>query len=136
MQLENSCHMYIESDVVGIYFLCSQGLDVFIYEKSMRDERGIYFVKDTTAQVCEQHLRYKQILFPNFRQNVETHEMNYCFYKRNNMRHYEEYTNSCHEGTNKGIKYNSAPVLPGHSLAKSCMIMSKNGERMITKKKY
>ena len=62
--------------------------------------------------------------------------MKYCFYKRNNMRHYEEYTNSCHEGTNKGKKYNSAPVLPGHSLAKSCIIMFKNGERMITKKKH
>ena len=38
-------------------------------------------------------------LFPKkfetfFRQNVETHEMNYCFYKRNDMRHYEKYTNS------------------------------------------
>ena len=80
-------------------------------------------------------------LFPKnfetfFRNNVETHEMNFCYYKRKELRHYSEYTNSCHEGTNKGIKYCSAPVLPGHSLAKSCIIMSKNAERSVTKKKH
>ena len=66
----------------------------------------------------------------------QTHEINFCFYKRKHLRHYAEYTNSCHEGTKKGIKYNSAPILPRHYLAKSCIIMSKNGERPVTKKKH
>ena len=71
-----------------------------------------------------------------FRHSVEAYEANFCFYQRRWTRHYGEYTNSCHEGTNKGIKYNSAPVLPGHSISKACIILSSNAERSTTKKKH
>ena len=41
---------------------------------------------------------------------IEPHESNFCFYLRLNLRHFDEYTNSIHEGTNRGLKYNTAPV--------------------------
>ena len=34
-----------------------------------------------------------------------THESHFVFYERTRTRHYDEYTNSCHEGTNYGIKH-------------------------------
>ena len=39
------------------------------------------------------------------RGHVEVHEHNYVFYLRKDIRHYEENSNSCHEGTNGGLKY-------------------------------
>ena len=35
---------------------------------------------------------------------IEPHESNVCFYLRLNLRHFDEYTNSIHEGTNCGLK--------------------------------
>ena len=51
------------------------------------------------------------------------------FYLRKNIRHYGEYSNSIHEGTNKGIKYNAVPVLPTSSLDNALIILSKNAQR-------
>ena len=36
--------------------------------------------------------------------HIEPHESNFGFYLRLNLRHYDEYTNSIHEGTNCGLK--------------------------------
>ena len=38
------------------------------------------------------------------RTNFFVHEDNFAFYKRRNIRHFEEYTNSCGEGTNNHVK--------------------------------
>ena len=51
--------------------------------------------------------------------HIEPHESNFCFYQRFNLRHFDEYTNSIHEGTNCGLKYNSAPVDPSTEIEKA-----------------
>ena len=71
-----------------------------------------------------------------FRKNVETHEAFYVYYIRKHLRHYEEYSNSSHEGTNKGLKYCAAPVTPNLRMDHSCAILSKQGVRSITSKKH
>ena len=45
------------------------------------------------------------------------------------MRHFDDYSNSCHEGLNHGLKYNTAPVGPLLNLEHATCILSKNGER-------
>ena len=135
------------------YPLCKD----FYYQVSKVLKDWLYSFMKQNCETKEEYLLSKKLLlqfvqstyvssrlgtlFPKnfdtfFRINVEPHENNFCFYRRKWLRHYSEYTNSCHEGTNKGIKYNAAPVLPGHSLAKSCIILSKNGEQNTTKKKH
>lgn len=60
------------------------------------------------------------------RKNVEPHEANYCFYLRIGIRHFEEYTNSSHEGTNNGLKHSAAPVLPVMSLQRTTEVLTDN----------
>ena len=50
------------------------------------------------------------------RDNVEPLETFLCFYRRRDIRHYDTYTNSPHEGTNNGLKAGAAPIMPQHSL--------------------
>ena len=67
--------------------------------------------------------------------HIEPHETHFFFYLRLNPRYFEEYMNSIHEGTNRGLKYNSAPVLGASSnIEKALAIMCNNLERMGTKK--
>ena len=49
-----------------------------------------------------------------FRNSVETVESYYCFWRRSHIRHYEEYTNSTHEGTNNSFR--AGAVKPQMSL--------------------
>ncbi|KAI2492022.1 hypothetical protein MHU86_22547 [Fragilaria crotonensis] len=51
-----------------------------------------------------------------------------CFYRRRNIRHYDTYTNSPHEGTNNGLKAGAAPVMPQHSLDRSASILNHNAQ--------
>ena len=67
--------------------------------------------------------------------NVQTQETHYLMYRKTFRRNYEEYSNSIHEGTNCGIKYNAVPVTPGTHLDHSLIIMSKNGVRNAKRKK-
>ena len=67
--------------------------------------------------------------------NVQTQETHYVMYHKVIRRHYEEYSNSIHEGTNRGIKYNAAPVTPATHLDHSLVIMTKNAERNAKRKK-
>jgi hypothetical protein len=60
------------------------------------------------------------------RDNVEPLETFLCFYRRRNIRHYDTYTNSPHEGTNNGLKAGAAPVMPQHSLDRSASILNHN----------
>ena len=66
--------------------------------------------------------------------SVIPQEPYFCFYLRKASRHFEEYSNSPHEGTNNGLKHCASPVKPTHALAQSMVILSKNGERNIAKK--
>lgn len=47
-----------------------------------------------------------------YRNCVENLESNFCFWKRSRVRHYDEYTNSIHEGTNYSPKHRSDAVVP------------------------
>ena len=59
----------------------------------------------------------------------EPHESNFCFYLRFNLRHFDEYTNSIHEGTNCRLKYNTAPVDLSTKIEKAIAIICNNAER-------
>ena len=51
-----------------------------------------------------------------FRNSVETLESNFCYWRRSKVRHYDEYTNSIHEGTNNALKHRPGAVVPRLSL--------------------
>ena len=50
------------------------------------------------------------------RVHVEPLEEYFCFYDRRNIRHFDEYSNSCHEGTNNAVKYGSNAINPTYRL--------------------
>jgi hypothetical protein len=47
---------------------------------------------------------------------VLPHEDFFVFFRRKHIRHFDEYNNCSHEGTNYGLKSHAAGVLPGHSI--------------------
>ena len=95
--------------------------------------------------IISQHLLYRYLCSahivhscgPDFKRRVTafitqcitSHEEYYLFYKRKYVRHYDEYSNSCLEGVNSGIKRSATAVNPSMGLDKSMSILSKNGER-------
>ena len=50
--------------------------------------------------------------------HIEPHDSHFSLYLRYNLRHFEEYTNSIHEGTNRGLKYNATHVGPNTNIKK------------------
>jgi hypothetical protein len=62
------------------------------------------------------------------RSSFETQEEFLCFHYRFGVRHFDSYSNSGHEGTNNGLKYNAAPVLPQHDLHTSGAILTDNAK--------
>ena len=67
--------------------------------------------------------------------HIEPYESHFCFYLRYNLKHYEECTNAIHEGTNRALKYNSAPVGPSTNIEKSLAIICNDSERTVKKRK-
>jgi hypothetical protein len=65
-------------------------------------------------------------IFKFIRGCIETVESSCCFFRRKNCRHFDVCMNTAHEGTNNGIKYCAAPVLPTYSLNKTAQVLSKN----------
>ena len=63
--------------------------------------------------------------------HVDPHESHFSFYLRYNLKHYDLYSNSIHEGTNCALKYNSAPVDPSANIEKSLAIMCNNAEQTV-----
>ena len=59
-----------------------------------------------------------------FRNSLEPHEGSYCFWCRKFVRHYAEYTNSIHEGTNNSLKHRDGAVLPSLNLQTSVKKLS------------
>jgi len=92
----------------------------FLNSQEIREGLGQIFIHDVTKFV---------------RESVLPQEAYYCFYLRKNSRHFDEYSNSSHEGTNNAMKNCSSPVKPSHNLEKSMTILSKQGERSVAKKK-
>ena len=79
------------------------------------------FVSTATEPVAERIRLF-------IRDNVEPLETFLCFYRRRDIRHYDTYTNSPHEGTNNGLKAGAAPVMPQHSLDRSASILNHNAQ--------
>ena len=91
----------------------------FLNTEYIRDNLGQLFIDNVTRFMND---------------SIIPQEPYFCFYRRKSTRHFEEYSNSPHEGTNNGLKHCASPVKPTHALAQSMVILSKNGERNIAKK--
>ena len=76
----------------------------FLNSKPIKTKLGTTFIQNVESFVTK---------------HIEPHETYFCFYLRLNLRSFEEYTNSIHEGTNRGLKYNSAPVGPSTNIEKA-----------------
>ena len=56
------------------------------------------------------------------RENIEPNEQYYANYIFKNTLHFEEHSNSALEGLNSGMKRNSAPLRPNHSICKTTSV--------------
>ena len=61
-------------------------------------------------------------------QYIEVHEDKFVFHEKIALRHFNEYSNSCHEGTNKGLKFHSNKVGPQFLLENSAMRLTQQGK--------
>ena len=64
-----------------------------------------------------------------FKRHVEVHEQQFCFYLRTGLLHFGVYSNTPNEGLHNGMKSNSAPVTPMHSIHRTLTILTKNAVR-------
>jgi hypothetical protein len=53
---------------------------------------------------------------------VLIYEEQFVFYRRKTLRHFNEYNNCAHEGTNFGTKSYAAQLLPSHTIAGKTMV--------------
>ena len=63
------------------------------------------------------------------RKHVLCHESWFAFFKRKGVRHFENYTNTPHEGTMNALKYCSSPALPCHSLLQTHQVITFQDEK-------
>ena len=68
------------------------------------------------------------------RSRVEPHEKHYCYYLRKKKRHFDEVTNSLHEGTNKAIRHSGAGIGPSTNIENSLIVLNQNGMKNIETK--
>ena len=59
---------------------------------------------------------------------IEPHEAKFVFYEKVGLRHFDEYSNSCHEGTNKGLKFDANKVGPSLLLDNSAQRVTQQGK--------
>ena len=129
----------------GFYYKVVKQLKGWMYSwmklscetKSEYDYSFNVFKKFVVSQEIKEKLTeaFSQSVLLFLKNNLQTQEAHYVMYRKIFRRHYEEYSNSIHEGTNRGLKYNAAPVTPGTRLDHSLIIMTKNGHRNAKKKK-
>ena len=60
--------------------------------------------------------------------NFFVHEDKFFFYKRKDISHFDEYTNSCGEGKNNDVKNSSIGAKPNISNDKASSILVRNGK--------
>ena len=104
--MKNSCETQEE------YFVFKLMFKKFLHSKQIKSKLGTSFMQNVENFVTKQN---------------QPHETQF--------RHFKEYTKSIHQGTNKGLKYNSAPVGPSINIEQALVIMCNNSERTGTKKK-
>jgi hypothetical protein len=72
--------------------------------------------------------RVAQQIMHLLRNHVEPHQDLFAFCKHKNYLNFDTNSNCAHEGTNKGLKYATASVLPTHTLHKSTKILTDNAK--------
>ena len=102
----------------AVYLVSKLMVKQFLNSKQIKSKHGTTFIKNTGNFVTT---------------HIEPHETQFCFYFRWNLRHFEEYTNSIHEGTKKGLKYDSALVGSSANIEKALTIMCTSSESTGTK---
>ena len=80
-------------------------------------------------------LSRSHIILKYLRTNVFPHEDHFAGHHYNFTRSFNEYSNTCLEGTNNGLKYNSESVLPSMGLAKAGKCMINQDERKASDRK-
>ena len=113
--MKSSCETRAE------YLISKLMFKKFLNSKQIKSKLGTTFIENV-GNIVTKH--------------IEPHETHFCFYFRLNLRHFEEYTNSIHEGTKKGLKYDSALVGSSTNIEKALAIMCNNSERTGTKKMH
>ena len=68
------------------------------------------------------------------RKNVEVHEKHYAFYLRKHKRHFDETSNSLHEGTNNQIRHSAASINPSMKIENTMLVLNSNSDRSLSKK--
>ena len=111
--MKSSCETQEEYLVSKLIF------KIFLSSKQIKSKLGTTFIENIENFVTK---------------HIEPHEIQFCFYLRLNLRHFEDYTNSIHEGTNSGLKYNSTPVGSSTNIEKALAIICNNSERTGTEK--
>ena len=91
----------------------------------------MYLEQDWMIEDCG--LEFTEQVKSMIRDYIEPHEEFYVFYKRIDVRHFSEYSNSAHEGTNHGLKYAADGVKPKHLIDKASERLSFQGERTYEK---
>jgi len=57
------------------------------------------------------------------------------FYLRKYLRHFDEYINSLHEGTNNALCHSAVPIGPTMNIKNTRCVMNSNAERTAVKKR-
>ena len=63
------------------------------------------------------------------KKNVESYEKNFLFYLRKHHRHFDEYVNSLHEGTNNAIRSSAAACTPNMNIENTLVVLNENANR-------
>ena len=75
-----------------------------------------YLSSDTCLSMCGGNNAIRRQIIDFVTRFVLPHEDFFVFFRRKHIRHFDEYNNCSHEGTNYGLKSHAAGVLPGHSI--------------------
>ena len=102
---------------------CETGLQ-YLASKYLLNE---YLNQDWMTGDCSE--KFVEEVKKMIRDNIEPHQDQYVYFKRKHIRHYGEYSNSAHKGTNHGLKVSSDGVKPSHLLDKASERLSFQGER-------
>ena len=118
-------HYHAKIIIKWIYSWMKPGVNTkkqYIYSKSML---RIYLdSEDVLNDVGEEFVeKVKKFV----KENIEPHQNHFLFYMRKDIRQFEEYSNSPHEGTNNGLKVGANCSLPNMLLDNASKRLSDQG---------
>ena len=91
----------------------------FLNTRQIRNTLGVAFIESVEDFV---------------KKHIEPHETNFVFYLRKHLRHFDEYINCLHEGTNNALRHSAAPIGPTMCIENTMRVMNNNSERARIKK--